>query len=66
MVKTIDVSKEQIKELGNAIAAYADVLWGAYLGLPVTSKFECFKDMSKGELMARLDALKTLHKELDQ
>ena len=41
---TLYVSDDQLKELGNAIAAYADVLWAINLGLSVPPKFECLKN----------------------
>ena len=41
MVKTINVSEEQIKELGNAISAYGDLLWKLELGLSVPGRYEC-------------------------
>ena len=66
MVKTINVTEEQIKELGNAIAAYGDILWNIYLGLSVPHKYESLTNMSKGDLMVRMDALKTLHADLSE
>ena len=63
---TLYVSDDQLKELGNAIAAYADILWAINLGLSVPPKFECLKDLSKSEVKRRLDALKTLHADLSK
>ena len=63
---TLYVSDDQLKELGNAIAAYADILWAINLGLSVLPKFECLKDLSKSEVKRRLDALKTLHADLSK
>ena len=63
---TLYVSDDQLKELGNAIAAYADILWAINLGLSVPSKFECFRDLPKSEVKRRLDALKTLHADLSK
>ena len=63
---TLYVSDDQLKELGNAIAAYADILWAINLGLSVPPKFECLRDLSKSEVKRRLDALKTLHADLSK
>ena len=61
---TLYVSDDQLKELGNAIAAYADVLWAINLGLSVPPKFERLKNISKSDLKRRIDILKTLHYDL--
>ena len=65
MVKkiTIQVSDEQIKELGNAIAAYGDLLWKIELGLDISEKYECLRE-SDIEPVDRLNILKQLHNEL--
>ena len=65
MVKeiTIQVSDEQIKELGNAIAAYGDLLWKIELGLDIPEKYECLRE-SDIEPVNRLNALKQLYNEL--
>ena len=65
MVKeiTIQVSDEQIKELGNAIAAYGDLLWKIELGLDIAEKYECLRE-SDIEPVNRLNALKQLYNEL--
>ena len=65
MVKeiTIQVSDEQIKELGNAIAAYGDLLWKIELGLDITEKYECLRE-SDVEPVNRLNTLKQLYNEL--
>ena len=65
MVKeiTIKVSDEQIKELGNAIAAYGDLLWKIELGLDITEKYECLRN-SDVEPVNRLNTLKQLYNEL--
>lgn len=61
---TLYVSDDQLKELGNAIAAYADVLWAINLGLAIPPKFECLKDISKADLKRRIEILKNLHYDL--
>ena len=68
MVKevTITVSEEQIKELGNAIAAYGDILWNLELGLNVPSKYECLASTGKADLKNRITILKQLHKDLSK
>ena len=63
---TLYVSDDQLKELGNAIAAYADILWAINLGLGVPPKFECLRDLPKSEVKRRLDALKLLHADLSK
>ena len=61
---TLYVSDTQLNELGNAIAAYADVLWCIHLGLPVASKFDVLKQLSDDDIRIRLDSLKQLHYDL--
>lgn len=63
---TLYVSDDQLKELGNAIAAYADILWAINLGLSVSPKFECLRDLPKSEIKRRMDALKTLYADLSK
>ena len=68
MVKTvtITVSDEQIKELGNAIAAYGDILWNLELGLSVPSKYECLASTGKADLKNRIAILKQLYNDLNK
>ena len=66
MVKTINVSEEQIKELGNAISAYGDLLWNLELGLSVPSKYECLSSDGKADLKNRITILKQLHSDLSK
>lgn len=66
MVKTINVSEEQIKELGNAISAYGDLLWNLELGLSVPSKYECLSSDGKADLKNRIAILKQLHSDLSK
>lgn len=68
MVKevTIMVSDNQLKELGNAIAAYADILWQLELGLGVPSKYECLSCEGKSDLKNRLAILKQLYNDLSK
>ena len=61
---TLYVSDTQLKELGNAIAAYADILWSIQLGLPVNQKFEVLRHLSDDDIRIRLDSLKQLHYDL--
>lgn len=61
---TLYVSDTQLNELGNAIAAYADVLWCIHLGLPVASKFNVLKQLSDDDIRIRFDSLKQLHYDL--
>ena len=61
---TLYVSDTQLKELGNAITAYTDVLWSIHLGLPVGSKFEVLKQLSDDDIRIRLDSLKQLYYDL--
>ena len=60
----MQVSEELKKELGNAIAAYGDILWSAYLGFEVPSKFEEFKNLSKSDLKNRIQLLKDFYNSL--
>lgn len=66
MVKTVNVSEEQLKELGNAIAAYGDVLWNLELGLSVPSKYECLASTGKADLKHRIAILKQLYNDLSK
>ena len=61
---TLYVSDTQLNELGNAIAAYADILWSIHLGLPVSQKFEVLRQLSDNDIRVRLDSLKQLHYDL--
>ena len=61
---TLYVSDTQLKELGNAIAAYADILWSIKLGLPVSPKFKVLRELSDDDIRVRLDSLKQLHYDL--
>ena len=61
---TLYVSDDQLKELGNAIAVYGDVLFAIHLGLSVPPKFECLKNISQSDLQRRIECLKTLHYDL--
>lgn len=62
---TLYVSDDQLKELGNAIAAYADILWAINLGLDVPTKFAKLKNLSQSDVQRRLECLKTLHYDLE-
>ena len=68
MVKevTIMVSEDQLKELGNAITAYGDVLWNLELGLAVPSKYECLASTGKADLKNRIAILKQLYNDLNK
>ena len=61
---TLYVSDDQLKELGNAISAYADVLWSITLGLAVAPKFDNLRNISESDLKCRIEILKTLHYDL--
>lgn len=66
MVKTVNVSDDQLKELGNAIAAYGDLLWNLELGLSVPSKYECLSSDGKADLKNRIAILKQLYSDLSK
>ena len=63
---TIEVSDEQLVELGNAIAAYGDILWNINLDLEVPDKFRILKVLPKSELKHRLGLLKQLFNDLSK
>lgn len=63
---TIEVSDEQLVELGNAIAAYGDILWNINLDLEVPDKFRILKVLPKAELKHRLSLLKQLFSDLSK
>lgn len=67
MVKeiTITVSEEQIKELGNAMSAYGDLLWSLELGLSVPDKYEDLRN-SDLEPINRFNLLKQLYNDLNK
>ena len=58
------VNEELKKELGNAIAAYGDILWNVYLGLSVPEKFTEIEHLSKSELKHKIQILKDFHNSL--
>ena len=62
---TLYVSDDQLRELGNAIAAYGRVLYMADLGLPPLG-FEELSELSSEELKHRMEMLKQLHKDLSK
>ena len=51
------VSDDLVKEIGNAIAAYGDVLYSVYLGCPISEKYECLTELSDEELRWRFSLL---------
>lgn len=53
----ISLNEELQKELLNAIAAYADILWACRLGCKVPNKFSTFKDLEPEELQRRVELL---------
>jgi hypothetical protein len=61
---TLYVSDTQLNELGNAIAAYGDILYMISLGVNIPLKFKELKNLSSDELRIRFDSLKQLHYDL--
>ena len=59
---TLYVSDTQLNELGNAIAAYGDILYMISLGINIPLKFKELENLS--ELRIRFDSLKQLHYDL--
>ena len=52
------VSDDLVKEIGNAISAYGDVLYSIYLGYPpISEKYECLTKLSDEELRWRFSLL---------
>lgn len=61
---TLYVSDTQLNELGNAIAAYGDILYMISLGMNIPLKFKELENLSSDELRIRFDSLKQLHYDL--
>lgn len=61
---TLYVSDTQLNELGNAIAAYGDILYMISLGVNIPLKFKELENLSSDELRIRFDSLKQLHYDL--
>ena len=61
---TLYVSDTQLNELGNAIAAYGDILYMISLGVNIPLKFKELENLSNDELRIRFDSLKQLHYDL--
>lgn len=61
---TLYVSDTQLNELGNAIAAYGDILYMISLGINIPLKFKELENLSSDELRIRFDSLKQLHYDL--
>lgn len=60
------VSKELKQEIGNAFAAYGDILHGALLGTSIPSKFEALKLLSDQELKERIFLLREFYLSLEE
>lgn len=60
------VSMELKKEIGNAIAAYGQVLHSIILGTEVPSKFESLKSCSEKELQNKILILKEFYNTLEE
>ena len=64
MATTNEEYKEELKkELGNAIAAYGQILTKAYLGIS-TSGFEHLMRCTEEELKRKMQMLKDFHSQL--
>lgn len=61
---TLYVSDTQLNELGNAIAAYGDILYMISLGVNIPLKFKELENLSSDELRIRFNSLKQLHYDL--
>lgn len=64
MKKQIEITDELKKELGNAIAAYGDLLYKAYLGVSIPSKFEELNQCSIEELHNKMFLLRKFYESL--
>ena len=60
------VSKELKREIGNAFAAYGDILHGVLLGTSIPSKFEALKLLSEQELKERISLLREFYLSLEE
>ena len=58
------ISEELKKELGNAIAAYGDILWAVYLGTNVPEKFSELKNLPEEDLKNKMALLKEFYDSL--
>ena len=64
MKKQIEITDELKKELGNAIAAYGDLLHKAYLGVSIPLKFKKLNQCSTEELYNKMHILRKFYDSL--
>ena len=60
----MNISEELKNELGNAIAAYGQVLCSAFIGTAIPSEFEKLIECTEEELKYKMKILKEFHAQL--
>lgn len=60
----MEVTEELKKELGNAIAAYGQILRSAFIGASVPPEFEKLKECTDEELKHKMQILREFHAQL--
>lgn len=60
----MEITEELKNELGNAIAAYGQVLRSAFIGARVPPEFEKLLECSEEELKHKMKLLKEFHAQL--
>ena len=63
---TIKIDEETFNGLNNAVIAYADIVWGIYLGCEVSNKFEPLKSLPEEKLLERKDKVLNFYKEVEK
>lgn len=58
------ISEELKKEIGNAFAAYSEILWAASHYCTIPSKFDIFKGIEPDEVKRRLQLLQDFYNSL--
>lgn len=60
----MNISKELKNELGNAIAAYGQILRSAFIGTAVPPEFEKLKECTDEELKHKMQILREFYSQL--
>ena len=60
----MEVTEELKNELGNAIAAYGQILRSAFIGAAIPPEFEKLKSCSDEELKHKMQILREFHAQL--
>ena len=60
----MEITEELKNELGNAIAAYGQILRSVFIGTAVPPEFEKLKECSDEELIRKMKILREFHAQL--